>query len=116
MLELLKTFNPDSRILLKVFPDNVNCKYMNEVIGKRCFEMMEQNQDGDDSFSQFALRYCAVAITPGSTCRRKKIIMISLSDFSILLMQLTLQVIFVGNVGYFAHVTNFLVFNLYLYL
>ena len=72
MFELLKTFDPDSRMLLKLFPDNVNCKYMNEVIGKHHFGMMEQNQDADDSFSKFALRYGVVAITPGSTYRRNK--------------------------------------------
>ena len=61
MIELLKTFDPDSQILIKVFPDNVDLK----VVGKHCFEKMKQHKNVDNSFSQFDLRYGTVAITPG---------------------------------------------------
>ena len=62
MLKLLKTFNQDSQILIKLFPDNVNWNYINRVVGKHCFDRTKQPQNIDNSFSQFDLRYGAVAI------------------------------------------------------
>ena len=48
MLELLKAFDPNSQILMTVFPDNIDMKYINAVVGKRCFERMKQYEQVDN--------------------------------------------------------------------
>ena len=73
MIKLLNTFDPESQIPIKSFPDNVNWAYINGVVGKRCFELMKEPENIDDSFSWFALRHGAVAITPGSTYWHNKL-------------------------------------------
>lgn len=66
-LELIKKHDPDSVILLKVFPDKIS-----EGVSDRTKEdssVITTSQDGKSTKS-FCLRFGAVAITPGSAVRR----------------------------------------------
>jgi len=62
MLESMKAFDPDSVILLKVFADNHVYKT----------KKRKSNDIQNEGIKQFALRFGAVSITPGSTVRRQK--------------------------------------------
>ena len=72
-LEILKSYDPDSKILLKVHSDYVDPqffsnyrKYIQDSRGNK------KRKDDDDEEKIFVLRFGAVAITPGATVRRKK--------------------------------------------
>ena len=73
-LEILKSYDPDSKIFLKVHSDYVDPqffsnyrKYIQDSRGNK------KRKDDDDEEKNFVLRFGAVAITPGATVRRKKL-------------------------------------------
>ena len=95
MLDILTTFDPDSWTLIKVFSDNVDLDYFNGVVGKSCFERMKQHKNVDESFFfNLLLDMVQLQFPPDPISNATKFVMIILSDFSILLMQLNLLVIF----------------------
>ena len=73
-LEILKSFDPDSKILLKVHSDYVDPKFFSNYRKYIHESRADKKSTGDDDKQKlFVLRFGAVAITPGATVRRKKL-------------------------------------------
>lgn len=70
MLEIIKEYDPESRIFLKVFPDAVNPNYLQNKTEYKRNKLGTSLKSPPESM--FALRFGAVAVTLGSTVRCHK--------------------------------------------
>ena len=71
-LELIKKNDPDSVILLKVFPDNIEAS-LSKIILQNINESSDQTTEGEtEDQTLFCLCFGAISICPGTTVRRHK--------------------------------------------
>ena len=66
MFEILKSYDPDCKICLKVYPDSVNNLFVNQILFQK---EVQDDHTLKESDSVFVLRYGSVSITFG--LRRK---------------------------------------------